>query len=117
MNVLIRKADGTDEPFNPDKLVNSLRRAGAEEEAISHITEKIKGELRPLMRTSDIYRRAFLFLRKERRGIAARYSLKRAVLEFGPSGFPFESYIAELFRARGYEAINNQNLKKTRADN
>lgn len=111
MSVFITKADGTEEPFNPEKLVNSLRRAGAEDDAIRRITTQIEREIRPLMRTSDIYRRAFAFLRKERRGIAARYSLKRAVLEFGPSGFPFEAYIAELFRARGYEASIDQIVK------
>lgn len=111
MSVLITKADGTAEPFTPDKLAHSLRRAGAQDDAIARVQEVIEREMRPLMRTSDIYRRAFALLRKERHGVAARYSLKRAVLEFGPSGFPFESYIAELFRARGYEATTNRMVK------
>lgn len=111
MSFLITKADGTQEPFDPSKLVNSLRRAGAGEEATARVVSRVESELRPLMRTSDIYRRAFVLLRKERHGVAARYSLKRAILEFGPSGFPFEAYLAELYRRRGYEAETNQIVK------
>ncbi|HEY4511189.1 MAG TPA: ATP cone domain-containing protein [Candidatus Paceibacterota bacterium] len=112
MSFLITKADGTEEPFDPSKLVKSLRRAGAEEEIISRVAAHVERELKPQMRTSDIYRHAFQLLRKEKHGgVAARYSLKRAILELGPSGFPFEAYIAELFRTRGYEAQINQIIR------
>jgi hypothetical protein len=32
-----------------------------------------------------------------------RYSLKRAVMELGPSGFPFEDFIGEIFKAKGFK--------------
>jgi hypothetical protein len=47
-------------------------------------------------------------LREARRGTAARYSLKRALLDFGPSGFPFEIYLSELFRAEGAQTQVDQ---------
>ncbi len=111
MTLLVTKADGTEEPFAEEKLVRSLERAGADADAISRIVKRVSGELRPHMRTWDIYRRAFVLLRKERHGVAARYSLKRAIFELGPSGFPFEAYLAELYRPRGYEALTNQIVK------
>jgi hypothetical protein len=108
MAMFITKADGEREPFSIQKLLKSLARAGASDEAAKDIAHTIEGELRPGITTQEIYRRAFAHLREHRRGVAARYSLKRALLEFGPSGFPFEAYIAELFRAEGYEAKIDQ---------
>ncbi len=34
--------------------------------------------------------------------------MKRAVSELGPAGFPFEKFVAEIFKARGYEAVTDQ---------
>jgi hypothetical protein len=101
MAILIVKADGTEEPFNPEKLIGSLIRAGAEHDIARTIAKDIERELYPNIPTAEIYRHAFSKLRDSRRGAAARYSLKRAILELGPSGFPFEAYLSELFRSEG----------------
>lgn len=104
----IIKADGTIEEFNREKLQSSLKKAGAGEDEIADIVAEIERELKPLMKTADIYRHAFSLLEKDiPKGTAARYALKRAIFDFGPSGFPFEAYLAELFRARGYGASTN----------
>lgn len=58
---------------------------------------------------SEIYERAFHVLKEHSRVVAARYSLRRSLLEFGPTGFPFEEYIAQLFNARwGLSAVTDQ---------
>jgi len=108
MAVLIAKSDGTIEPFDERKLIGSLERAGAEPETAKSIALDVARELRPGMTTNEIYRRAFAFLREEKRAAAARYSLKRAVLDFGPSGFPFEVYLAKLFEFEGWKATTDQ---------
>jgi hypothetical protein len=41
-------------------------------------------------------------LRQEGRAAAARYSLRRALFEFGPSGHPFEDFVSELFKKEGW---------------
>lgn len=99
------------EPFEESKLLSSLHRSGASEEAAQEVAAEVQKELYSGISTNEIYRRAFAHLRDNRRGVAARYSLKRAVLEFGPSGFPFEEYLAELFRAEGYAAKTDQIIK------
>ena len=108
MAVLVVKADGTSEPFDFSKLHRSLSRAGANDITAEDIGREIQKELYNGISTSQIYRKAFLHLQEHRRGAAARYSLKRAIQEFGPSGFPFEAYLAELFRAEGYTAKIDQ---------
>lgn len=108
MSILVTKADGVTEPFKPEKLVFSLKRSGAAPDVADAITRDVEKELWSGISTQEIYSRAFARLRETKHASAARYSLKRAVLEFGPSGFPFESYIAELFRKEGSEAEVDQ---------
>jgi len=100
---LIVKADGETEPFDPRKLEISLTHAGARAEMRASIIRRIESELVDGMRTEDIYRRAFEMLREEEPlPVAARYSIKRAVFALGPSGFPFEQFLAEILRAHGW---------------
>ncbi|MGH7141688.1 MAG: ATP cone domain-containing protein [Minisyncoccia bacterium] len=99
----IVKSDGGVEEFRSEKLVRSLVHSGADESVAEGIAGDVEQEVREGMSTHEIYARAFERLRDHRQYAAARYSLKRAILEFGPSGFPFESYLASLFRAEGYE--------------
>lgn len=108
MAIFIAKADGTTEPFNPEKLVASLVRTGADTDTARDITRDIEHDLYNGITTQEIYRRAFARLRDARRTAAAKYSLKRALLEFGPSGFPFEAYMSELFKLDGYSTKIDQ---------
>lgn len=102
--IFITKADGNKVPFDIDILRASLRRVGAPEDVIETIVNDIQKILKPGMHTSEIYRHAFSLLRKNEHPFAARYSMKRAILSLGPSGFPFENFVAEIFKAKGYTA-------------
>jgi Holliday junction resolvase len=114
--MLVTKADGTQQEFEPSKLLASLRRAGADDTVAAQVAQDIEGDLYRGITTGELYRRAFARLRQERVVYAARYSLKRAILDFGPSGFPFEAYIAELLRAEGYETQIDQIVKGSCAE-
>lgn len=107
----IVKGDGTRERFDPSKLESSLHRSGAPSDVASRLAADVAKTLKDGMSTSEIYRRAFKTLRKEERALAARYSMRRAILELGPTGFPFEDYFSELMRAKGYDARVRQVLK------
>lgn len=100
----IVKADGTREQFDPKKLQKSLRRAGASKDEVSEIVERVVSELHDGMRTQEIYRNAFSLLRQSEPPVRARYSLRRALFGLGPTGFPFEDFLARLFEAEGYKA-------------
>lgn len=47
-------------------------------------------------------------LKKHERPLALKYSLKRAIADLGPSGFPFEKFVAEMFKAQGYTVLTDQ---------
>ncbi|MEX0931596.1 MAG: restriction endonuclease [Candidatus Paceibacterota bacterium] len=109
--IFIKKATGEEEVFDPNKLKHSLSRAGATQDIIDEIVSEIEQTLVSGMTTHAIYSRAFKILKEKNKDMAARYSLRRALLSFGPSGFPFESYLAELFKKDGYTATTGQTLK------
>lgn len=102
MSFTVLKADGTSEFFKVEKLRRSLRRAGASSSEIYDIIGRIEHRLYNGMRTQEIYRLAFDMLREAGAPAATRYSLRRALLGLGPTGFPFERYLARLFASEGY---------------
>lgn len=106
--VTIIKLDGTKEPFDEEKLANSLARAGANKGTISDITNQVSHELKDGMSTVDIYTHAFDLLRKHHHPTAVKYSLRRAMFELGPDGFPFERYVSRIFKLWGYETLTDQ---------
>lgn len=104
-HILITKADGEQEVFDPAKLEHSLALSGASTTVRAKVLAHVLRELSPGMMTEEIYRHAFDILRREEvTPVAARYSIKRAVFALGPSGFPFEQFLAEVFRGHGWKA-------------
>jgi hypothetical protein len=99
----IVKADGSKETFSPERLTSSLERSGAKPFAAERITKTVTDTIAPGTSSKEIYSRAFALLRKETRPVAARYALRRALLELGPSGHPFEDFISHLYRAEGWQ--------------
>lgn len=100
----ITKASGDIGPFFEDKLKNSLRKAGADNETINYVLEEVEKEIYEGITTRKIYKKTFSLLKKNRlRPVGARYKIKQAIMELGPSGFPFERYIGEIFKYKGYK--------------
>jgi hypothetical protein len=109
--VLVLKSNGQEQAFEPAKLMSSLRKAGASKDQAESVLLHIQREMVSGMTTSEIYGHAFKVLRKLAQPIAARYSMKRAIAELGPKGFPFEKFIAEIFKAEGYETLTDQTVQ------
>ncbi len=108
--ITITKADGTRELFEESKLIESLKNAGGSDEVIEQIVNRVESEMKDGMPTSEIYRHAFTLLREHSMPIAIKYSLRRALSELGPDGFPFEKYVAKIFEAWGYTTITDQTV-------
>lgn len=110
--IYITKANGDRELFDAKKLSLSLKHSGATDLAVQEVIDHIVKELKDGMSTTYIYRHAFSLLRKiEQQPVAARYSLRRAILELGPTGFPFEDYIAKIFSGLGYSTATEQMIE------
>ncbi len=104
---IVQKASGEKEDFSKEKLGSSLRRAGVSDAIANRVITQVRREAGEAISSSDIHRRVMGLLRKEAYGYAARYNLKRAIMELGPTGHPFEKFVADIMRAEGYVTQTN----------
>lgn len=103
----IIKASGVSVPFDAQKLRHSLENAGANEETITSVCASISAQMHDGMTTQKIYQKAFSMLRKITGTVASKYRLKKAIIDLGPSGYPFEKFVAELLKHQGYQTEVN----------
>ncbi|MES2214073.1 MAG: ATP cone domain-containing protein [Patescibacteria group bacterium] len=108
--ITIQKANGKHEAFDAEKLRASLLRSGATQTETDEVILHLLPELYDGMTTSEIYKHAFSLLHTAEKPVARRYSLRRAVMDLGPSGFPFEDFVAEVLKSKGFETLTRQTV-------
>lgn len=106
-DIQIIKSNGETELFDENKIIYSLQKAQASDEEIEYVLGKIKSKLRSNMTTGDLYSLAFKTLNsiQKHNPNAIRYALKRSVMNLGPTGFPFEVFVARIFKKMGYSTV------------
>jgi Holliday junction resolvase-like predicted endonuclease len=101
--VYIKKANGEMELFSFEKLKHSLQSTGACKELVETIVQRIQPDIYDGISSNEIYKKAFALLKKQNRISASRYSLKRALFDLGPTGYPFERLVGALLKEKGYK--------------
>jgi Holliday junction resolvase-like predicted endonuclease len=109
--ILVRKQSGEHQPYSEEKLEESMRRAGAPYDISHQIVTEMRSVIFDGISTRVIYRKAFQLLNRKMRSVAARYSLKNAIMDLGPSGYPFEKFVGEIFRKQGFETKTGQTIQ------
>lgn len=106
------KATGEHEPFSEEKLERSIARAGIPKNLRDEVQAHVKTKLYDNIKTSEIYHHIVEFLDKSSEPYShAKYQLKEAIMRFGPTGYPFEDFIAQVVKAEGYSAEVRSNLQ------
>ena len=96
------KSSGEKVRFSLEKLRKSLRHSGATDAIVKQIVDTVSNELYQGISTKEIYNRAFALLQKKKSVFASKYKLKKAIYELGPTGFPFEKFVASILEYSGY---------------
>ncbi|MCC5931915.1 MAG: restriction endonuclease [Cyclobacteriaceae bacterium] len=109
--VLIRKASGEQQPFSIQKLKSSLEKAGAKPAIINEITDDILAWIYSGVSTRKIYNKAYTLLRRKNKIDALHYGLKQALMELGPTGYPFEHLVGEIFKRQGYHVETGKTIE------
>ncbi|RRQ50652.1 ATPase [Maribacter algicola] len=102
-NIEVQKSSGERVQFSMDKLRSSLKHSGADHELVEDIVMKVRDEIYPGITTNEIYNRAYALLKKRKSVFASKYKLKKAIYELGPTGFPFERFVAAILKYSGYQ--------------
>lgn len=110
--VTVIKASGEKEPFSEIKVRNSIRRSGIPQEIQEQVLAHIKTKIYENIHTSEIYKHIIEFLETSPQPFnKTRYTLKQAIMDLGPTGYPFEDYVAEILKTEGYQTQVRQVLE------
>lgn len=102
--VYVKKRNGDKVLFDEQKLIQALKSSNAQPLEIDAALRRVKSMLYDGISTHKIYQTAYQSLRKRSRHSAGRYRLKKAMMELGPSGYPFEKFVGKLFEGNGYRS-------------
>src|SRR5579863_9971400 len=108
----VLKADKTYEPFSEEKVIQSIKSARIPHSLRGEVLTHIKSKLYEGISTREIYQHILEFLDTSSRPyIKTRYSLKEAIMQMGPTGYPFEDFISKLLESEGYTTQVRQILR------
>lgn len=107
----IIKASGEKQKFKKEKLERSLKRVGVQSKLAEKVIREVEKSIRPEISSEEILNKVTYCLQKEKPILAARYNLKRAIMELGPTGYPFEKFIAEILKEYGFSTKVGRMIK------
>jgi hypothetical protein len=104
--IYVTKADGSKQPFDKQKIINTCLRLQATPEQAQSIADKIGAKAYDGIPTKKILQMIFQYMKKYRPAIGYQIDLKQAIamLRSKPD---FEIFVAKLFEAMGYEVDTN----------
>ena len=100
--VKVLKATGEKQDFSEDKIIDSIKRAGIPENLQTKVLSHVKSKLYENIPTNEVYHHITEFIKKEP-GLNLKYSLKQAIMEFGPTGHPFEDLVSAILQTGGFQ--------------
>ncbi len=110
--VLIRKASGNFEKFNEEKVRRTCLRAGVSKSEADQISKEIKKQIYEGIESKEILKKVIILLKKyKNQNSAIKYNLKKAIMELGPSGFPFEIYFSRILEEYGFKTRVGQIMR------
>lgn len=103
----VTKADGTRQPFQREKVIQTCLRMRASREAAEAVAEKIESRLYDGIPTKKILQMIFRYLKSYRPAIRHQIDLREAISMLRPKP-DFERFVQLLLREHGYEVTPNQ---------
>lgn len=109
--VNILKASNIKEPFSEDKILKSIKRAGIPEKLHADVINHINSKVYENIPSREIYGHVVEFLGTTDYPYSkTKYSLKQAIMDLGPTGYPFEDFVSEILTELGYITEVRQTL-------
>jgi hypothetical protein len=103
--ITVIKRTGEEVTFDDARVIRSMERSGVPHElfdrVLAHIKERVQKD--NTITTDEIFYHIREFLNTKDKKSALRFNLKQAIFDLGPSGFPFEQYLAKVFESQGYK--------------
>ncbi len=97
------KSNGEQVPLDREKMRHSLINSGVKAVDAPEILEQVLSTLTSPVTTRRLYKSMRKFLRSYSPLSQMKYSLKEAIYDLGPTGYPFERYVSKILEQQGYE--------------
>lgn len=107
----IHKSTGEQVEFDEKKISSSSKRAGATDELAKEVVREVRKKVKKGDSTDDVYKQVLSCLIDKDSRVAARYSLKRAIMRLGPAGYVFERYVGAIMHEHGYKTATGLIVK------
>lgn len=107
----VLKANNEVETFDTEKIYRTCIRAGLNEKNARMVVEKVKARVYDGITTKKVLQLIINELMRISTGAAAKYDLKNAIMDLGPTGYPFEEFISDVLAEYGYKTKTNQMIK------
>jgi hypothetical protein len=108
--ITVIKRSGEEVPFDDMRVLHSMERSGVPKElhdqVLQHIKERVGKD--NTITTDEMFYHIREFLVGKDRKSALRFNLRQGIFDLGPTGFPFEQYLAKIFRDQGYKTQVDQ---------
>ncbi len=103
--IYVVKANGERVFFDYNKVKRTCVRAGASRKVARKIAKKVSRQVYQNIPTSEVYKMVLKALAAVENGhiLKHRYRLKESIMNLGPTGFPFEEYLAKVLENYGYQ--------------
>jgi Holliday junction resolvase-like predicted endonuclease len=98
----ILKESGETEDYDRRKIRASLLSSGIKADDAEKIIDMVTRTLTPPFTTRKVFRAVKKYMRRYNAVSTMKYSIKQAIYALGPSGYPFEKYIARVLEHQGY---------------
>ncbi len=106
--VEIIKSNGEKRPFSWHKVYRSVKRSGAPSGLAKEVANRVQKEVQNGWTTLQISKRVREMLQERRPSASIKFNLFWAMTQLGPTGFPFERYVARIFETQGFETSIGQ---------
>lgn len=106
--LIVVKKSGVEEEYDEEKVRHSMQRVGVPDQLQPEVLSHIKGKFKDgKMTTDDVFYHVMEYLEPRDRKSSLRFNLRQAIFELGPTGFPFEQYLAQIFRTMDYSVTTD----------
>lgn len=104
------KSSGEIEDFRPRKIYATIKEAGGSTKLARNAIKEVKSKYHKNFTTKEILEIVLNYLKDEPR-VQEKYNLKRAIMNLGPTGYPFEKFFARVLEEYGFKTLVGQKLK------
>lgn len=102
--LIVVKKTGEKEPYSEEKVRHSMNRVGVPENLQPEVLANLKTKFKDgKITTDEIFKHVLEYLEPRDRKASVRFNLRDAIYQLGPTGFPFEKFLAEIFKEIGYK--------------